>query len=120
VMGSVWLVGIGSAVGALSRYGIGQWLAKVNRSPFPWGTWLMNVMGTWLFGVLAQLLTVRYHHPFWWLLSGTGFCGGFTTFSTMSVESVVLFRRDPKLAILYLASSLALGLFFAWTARWWF
>lgn len=111
-------VGIGSAIGAVGRYWLGQVIAKVNHSPFPWGTWIVNVMGTLMLGLFAVWFTIRNHDRTWWLVLGTGFCGGFTTFSTMSIEAVQLFRRDKMLAFVYIGSSLTLGLLMAWVAQW--
>lgn len=111
-------VGLGSAVGAVGRYWLGLAIAKVNHSPFPWGTWIVNVMGTFLLGLFAVWFTIRHHDEVWWLVLGAGFCGGFTTFSTMSVEAVQLFRQDKMLAFVYIGSSLTLGLLVAWLVRW--
>ncbi|MCL6445609.1 MAG: fluoride efflux transporter CrcB [Alicyclobacillus sp.] len=117
---SAVFVGTGSAVGAVARYFIGVGVAKVNNSPFPWGTWLVNMIGTFLLGIFTQMFNVLHHNPDWWLVLGEGFCGGFTTFSTMSVETVNLFRTGRMLGVIYLGSSLAMGLVFAWIAKWWF
>lgn len=114
------LVGFGSSIGALARYWVGRAITHVNNHTFPWGTWIVNVAGTLLLGIFSEFFTVLHHHPDWWLILGTGFCGGFTTFSTMSVEAVTLFRSQRILGIIYLGSSLALGLVLAWIAEWWF
>ncbi len=95
------LVGIGAAAGALSRYGIGRLVSQRVQSDFPWGTWIINVFGTLLLGIFFQTFDVLHHDPDWWLLLGTGFCGAFTTFSTMSVEAVKLFRSRPLIACTY-------------------
>ena len=113
------LVGIGSSAGAFARYFVGQAVSKVNTSPFPWGTWIINVVGTFLLGIFTQAFTVLHHDPDWLLLLGEGFCGGFTTFSTMSVEAVKLFRTQRFIGFVYLGSSLALGLVLAWITKWW-
>jgi len=113
------LVAVGSGTGALSRYAIGQGLAKINNSEFPWATWIVNMLGTFLLGLFFQEFSVLHHEPAWWLLLGTGFCGAFTTFSTMSVEVMQLLQRRAILAILYLGSSVALGFLLAWIPQWW-
>lgn len=112
-------VGAGAGVGAVARYSVGQSLAKVNQSPFPWATWFINLSGTFLLGVFIQTFTILHHDPNWWLVLGEGFCGGFTTFSTMSVETVRLMRTDRLIGIVYIGSSLALGLFLAWIVQIW-
>lgn len=110
------LVGVGSAVGAVARYGVSALIAHVNKSVFPWGTWLINVVGTVLLGLFT--IGLQASHDLL-LLLGTGFCGGFTTFSTMSVEMVTLFRSNRFLSIFYLFSSLGVGLILAWLIQLW-
>ncbi|GMA61996.1 CrcB family protein [Alicyclobacillus fastidiosus] len=111
------LVGVGSAVGSVARYGVSTLIAHVNKSVFPWGTWLINVVGTTLLGLFA--LSLQKTSPNLFLLLGTGFCGGFTTFSTMSVETVTLFRNNRPLSVFYLFSSLGIGLILAWIIQIW-
>lgn len=112
-------VGVGAGVGAVTRYSVGQFFGKINQSPFPWGTWLVNVIGTFLLGLFAETFIILHHDPNWWLVLGGGFCGGFTTFSTMSVETVRLLRTERLIGIVYVSSSLVLGLFFAWIVQFW-
>lgn len=111
------LAGTGSAVGAVARYSVGRAVSRVSRTDFPWGTWLINLAGTLLLGLCVQELTVFHSFPNWYILIGTGFCGGFTTFSTMSVEAVQLFRTRFILGVVYLGSSLALGFVLAWVTH---
>lgn len=113
------LVGCGSAIGALTRYAIAQAISRVNNSEFPWGTWIVNMLGTLLLGLFFEEFYVLHYDPNWWLLFGTGFCGAFTTFSTMSAESIQLFKNRFSLGILYLGSSLAVGFVLAWMTEWW-
>jgi len=113
------LAGVGSAGGALARYAVGRAIAKVNNSEFPWGTWIINMLGTLLLGLFFQFFDVWHHNLNLWILFGAGFCGGFTTFSTMSMETVQLFQTRRMMAILYVGSSLALGIILAWMTRWW-
>lgn len=117
---AILLVGSGSSVGAVARYAIGQGIGKVNNRELPWSTWVVNMVGTFLLGIFSEEFAVIHHDPNWWLLLGIGFCGSFTTFSTMSVEMVHLFRRHLLLGLVYLGSSLALGLLLAWLPQWWF
>jgi len=117
---SAILVGSGSAVGALARYSLGNAIVKINNSEFPWSTWIINMLGTLLFGLFFNAFSIVHHDTNWWLLLGTGFCGGFTTFSTMSVETIQLLKSRVSLGILYLGSSLALGFVLAWITKWWF
>jgi CrcB protein len=114
------LVGGGSAAGALARYVLGNAVARVNTSQFPWSTWIINMAGTFLLGLFFEEFTVLRHDTDLWLVLGVGFCGGFTTFSTLSVEAVHLLRSRVILGIVYLMSSLAIGLFLAWVIQFWF
>ncbi len=81
------LTGLGGALGALLRWGLGTLLPA--GEGFPWTTLAVNVSGSALLAALPLLSLV--HHPPWLpLLLGTGFLGGFTTMSTFSVETVTL------------------------------
>lgn len=113
----IGLVGVGAAIGAVSRYRVGRLVSEWAESDFPWGTWVVNVIGTLLLGVFYQELDRLHVYINWWALLGTGFCGAFTTFSTMSVEAIGLFRRRPMMCIVYLGSSLIVGLALAWSTQ---
>jgi len=62
------------------------------RSEYPWGTLLINLSGSFLLGVITGLATRIGHQP-WTTVAGTGLLGGYTTFSTASVESVRLLQQ---------------------------
>ncbi len=105
-------VGLGAAIGAVARYLIDQ--AVTRRRPggvFPAGTWIINVSGSLVLGLLAGLAT---HHGLATdavAVVGTGVCGGYTTFSTLSYETVRLMEEGSGLvALANLAGSLAAGL----------
>lgn len=112
-------VGGGSAFGALARYGAGWVISRVNNSDFPWGTWITNMLGTLLLGLIFKEFLSVHPNANWWLLLGTGFCGGFTTFSTLSVETVKLLKGHFLYGVIYLGSSLVLGFILAWAGQWW-
>ncbi len=113
------LVAVGGAVGANARFWGGRLAAAVQPAwvEFPLATFAINVAGSLLLGVFAALYR---GHPdparqAVYLLLGTGFCGGFTTFSTFSVETLELLRADrPAAAAAYVGGSVALGLAGAW------
>ncbi|MDP9727811.1 fluoride efflux transporter FluC [Alicyclobacillus tolerans] len=113
------LVSIGSALGALARYWVGKRTISLGTDVFPWNTWLLNSTGTFLLGIFFQEFSVLHHWIALWILLGEGFCGGFTTFSTLSVEVVRLMRRKRMLALVYLSSSLSCGWLLAWLTHWW-
>jgi CrcB protein len=100
------LVLLGGAFGAVTRYLTDVTVQRVHRTEFPWGTWTVNVAGSFLLGVVAVA------GPGWLVtLAGTGFCGALTTFSTFQVQLVQLADNGHgALAALYLAVSVATGL----------
>ncbi|MCL6633984.1 MAG: CrcB family protein [Alicyclobacillus herbarius] len=106
----------GATAGSVLRYGIGQWIAKVAHSNFPWGTWVINVTGALLLGLFFREFGTSPQDLNEWMFLGTGFCGGFTTFSTLSVETVRLIRLNRRLAAIYVFSSLGLGCLLSWAA----
>ena len=90
----LWIA-IGSALGGLLRYMLGGWIARTAGSTFPWGTLVVNVAGCALIGWFAT-----YTGPDGRVLVSTrmrqfvmiGICGGFTTFSSFSLETLNLLR----------------------------
>ncbi len=79
------LVGIGGATGAILRYGLSQ---LPIGAPLPYATLCTNVIGCLLIGVLMALLQQHKITQASYLLLATGLCGGFTTFSTFSMENI--------------------------------
>ena len=107
----VW-VGIGGSIGAIGRYLIGRELTARVGGLFPWGTFTVNLAGALLIGVLFALLTERgVGHEHLRALLVAGFLGGFTTFSSYTLEAVNLFESgDWTMALAYLLGSNLLGL----------
>ena len=97
------------ALGALVRFVLDSEIKVRVRHPFPVGTFVINVSGSLLLGLVAGSVMFADGSPTWQTIAGTGFCGGYTTFSTASVETVRLIQRG-KLGIAALnavASALA-------------
>lgn len=111
-MGDLIAVAVGGALGAVSRHGLSGWVESRWGSAFPWGTLLVNVLGCALLGALVT-----------WIDGGsgvsprlraaltTGLLGAFTTFSTFSLDTLVLWRSGaPGTACAHVALQLGLGL----------
>jgi len=84
------------AVGALARYWLGRYVAEKTGAHFPWGTFLINVSGAFLLGLLNGLPAGHPLSGAWKTALGGGFCGAFTTFSTWSVETVRLAEKGRR------------------------
>ena len=104
------VIAAGGALGTLARYEVSQ-AVVVSANGFPWATFAVNVVGSLLLGVIITVVAerwppTRYVLPF----AAIGFCGGFTTFSTLMVEAV---RRTqdgyPTLGVVYLFASVVAG-----------
>jgi CrcB protein len=109
------VIALGGVVGASGRYAIAD-LVPTGTDGFPTATFLTNVAGSFLLGLVAVLAVERlppgrYLRPF----VATGVLGAFTTFSTFAVESVVLVDHGrPTLAVVYVVSTVVVGLAAAW------
>jgi len=102
---------LGGAVGAGFRYQISAIVLHRLGPGFPWGTWIINLLGGLLMGVLAGVLAKQLapaHGEPLRLLMGVGVLGGFTTFSAFSLETAnMLLRGQVLLATTYAVSSVA-------------
>lgn len=113
--GMVWVaVAIAGGIGSAARYGADAWLRSSGRLPAPWSTVAINVVGSFLLGLAG---TASDH---WWLqVVSLGVLGGFTTFSTISVETVMLLREHRYAAALATSLGLLLVAVGAAAAGWW-
>ena len=81
-------IGVAGAVGALARYGVDGVVSSRSSGPFPWGTFVVNITGAFVLGFLFVLLTERFTIPPWLRSSILiGLLGGYTTFSTWTLET---------------------------------
>ena len=105
----LWYVAIGSAAGGVSRYLLGGFIQRILSTSFPAGTLVINLTGSALLGFLIRYgLDATAMTPEIRALLGLGFCGGYTTFSTFSYETVALLEDgDWRRAGLYVALSVA-------------
>ena len=104
-------VAVGGALGSVARYLIGIGSGKLFGTDFPWGTLIINVTGSFLIGAFIGLFAVK------WDVSQTtrvfltvGICGGYTTFSTFSLDAYNLIEREQSLASsAYMVTSVGLS-----------
>jgi len=107
-MQGLFLVALGGAAGASARYGVGLVAARLFGTSFPWGTLTVNVLGGLAMGLLAGLFGADRTRM---LLLGVGVLGGFTTFSSFSLETVLMIERGAVAAAgAYAAASVALSI----------
>jgi CrcB protein len=106
-------VAIGGAAGSVARYAAGVLVPRLLPSDLPLGTLFVNILGGFLIGLLAELLTADVS-PLWRPFLITGVLGGFTTFSAFSLEAVSLGR---PLGLLYVALSVLGALAACWAGQ---
>lgn len=106
------IIAAGSALGGIARYSMQTFVYRLYPERFPLGTFVVNLTGCFLIGLFFSLAEkTGAIGPAMKLLLITGFCGGYTTFSTFSVDSLSLLRRGDVLNfILYAAGSLIAGM----------
>jgi CrcB protein len=110
-MKNIILVFLGAGFGGVLRYAIGN-IIKWNGTNFPWATFVVNIIGSFLIGIiLAYSLKNETFTTNYKLLLTTGVCGGFTTFSALSAESLQLIKQGNwMLALAYIICSIVLGI----------
>lgn len=108
----VLLAAAGGALGSAARYLINLASGHLFGTNFPWGTLTVNVVGSFIMGVVIALAALKFHLTNEMrVFIATGILGGFTTFSAFSLDFALLFeRKEVGLAGLYLAGSVGLSL----------
>ena len=106
-----WIcVFIGGGLGSLCRYGIGLYSSSMDTN-FPLGTFIANFLACLILGFLIGMQVKNNLQSAYGLLLITGFCGGFSTFSTFSNDALKLFENQQYgLGILYIGGSILIGL----------
>ncbi len=114
---SLWVM-VGSALGGLARYWLGIAVANATGSPLPWGTLLINVIGSFVIGWFGALTVTSERlvvSPEVRIFVMVGLCGGFTTFSSFSLQTFELLRADvPGWAVANVVGSVGLCLLGVW------
>lgn len=110
------LVAFGGALGSFGRFAIGTWMARLAGTGFPWGTLTVNLAGSFLAGLALVWLDGRGDMAAWWrAFVMVGVIGGFTTWSALMVEVLMLGRgTTPAWAGTYVLVSLIGGLLLVW------
>ena len=108
---NILFVALGGAVGSVCRYLI----SRMADTSFPWTTLCVNVLGSLLIGIRVGLVNKGVLSPEMKLLLVTGFCGGFTTFSTFANESFSMMKAgDVLLSAIYVGASVTIGILTVW------
>jgi len=109
-MQSLIIVFLGGGLGSVVRYSLGKWVNTMHTQAFPWGTLVVNIIACFILGLIVgfadhkQLLSSS-SRLFW----AVGFCGGFSTFSTFSNETLYLLQQGLTLQLLaYVGLSLVI------------
>ena len=116
---TTWLaVGIGGALGSLGRFWLGAAVALLTGPRFPWGTLLINVLGSFVIGFVAGLTLAPARiamHPDLRVFLMVGICGGFTTFSAFSLQTLELLQGGAGAsASFYVVASVVLCVAATW------
>ena len=108
---NIILIGTGGFLGSVLRYGSNQMIQKIFETTHPIGTFSVNIIGSFLIGIIlglfqrGDLLSTN-----WKLFLAVGFCGGFTTFSSFAFENLELLQANQFfISIMYVVLSLVIG-----------
>ncbi len=127
-MVTILLVGVGGAFGSMARFSLAFWVTKLMGKSFPYGILLVNILGCLLIGILAAYFqkTKLFDHIMGLHLRSlliTGFLGGFTTFSSFTLDALMLFEKGfwfkalSYIILSVVVSMIAVTLGFLWVKR---
>jgi CrcB protein len=104
-------VGAGGFIGAITRYLLSRYVSSRVGADFPWGTFVINVTGSFVLGLIMGSIDARALSPVVRLAAGVGFVGAYTTFSTFTYETITLIEDGSALlALLNVGGSVVVGL----------
>ena len=111
-----WMVGIGGFIGAIARFALGSYIGNRMGSRFPYGTFVINISGSFLIGLILTMLAQRFDlSPNWRYLIPIGFIGAYTTFSTFEYETL---RTVQDGQILMAFANVSLSVIVGFAAVW--
>jgi CrcB protein len=115
-MNKYWWVGVGGFLGAITRFWLGGIISDRWGTRFPYGTFVINISGSFLIGFIITLLAERTHwSPVWRYVIPIGFIGAYTTFSTFELETLQSLRDGEMFfACLNVVLSVVLGFIAVW------
>ena len=115
-MNKYWMVGIGGFLGAIARFWLGGFISNRLGAKFPYGTFVINISGSYLIGLIVTVLAERSHWSAnWRYLIPIGFIGAYTTFSTFELETFQTLRDGEFLfASLNVVLSVVVGFIAVW------
>jgi CrcB protein len=110
------VIAVGAMLGANLRFVVGNWAADRFGADFPYGTFIVNVSGSFVIGIVLSLIGERVGiNPLWRLFFATGFLGGYTTFSSYAWETLTLAQDGNWVpALAYVLGSNVIGLIGVW------
>jgi CrcB protein len=121
-LGTWFAVAAGGALGSMARFWLTGAVTALTGPRFPWGTLLINILGSFVIGGVAGLSLTPARmglHPDVRIFLMVGICGGFTTFSAFSLQLLELLQTGYVVAgLLYAAGSVLLCLLFVWVGWW--
>ena len=110
------MIGIGGCLGSILRFWLGSYIGSKMGTRFPYGTFVINITGSFLVGLVFAFLTVKTQwSPNWRYLIPIGFIGGYTTFSGFEYETLRTMQDGQiGLGLLYVAASVVVGFVAVW------
>lgn len=112
----ILLVGAGSFAGGILRYILSQSMSAIWQHAYPFGTFTVNLIGCLVIGCVIGMAEKQTIGNEWKLFLATGLCGGFTTFSAFSLETLTLIRNGQlSIAFPYITLSVVIGIAATWS-----